>query len=1146
MQSRTRTVLTSVAVLCLTIVFGTSPLLAEPSPAIGPLTVHPTNPRYFADPTGRAVYLTGSHTWSNLQDGETSAFNYTSYLGLLQANHHNFIRLWISESPQADAGLMPAPGFAGGAPWYKRASPLPYARTGPGNAADGLPKFSLNQFDQAYFDRLRSRVIAARDQGIYVGIMLFNFQTAWNANETLPDRNVWRYHPYNTTNNVSGVNGDPNGNGNGEETHTLQVAAVTQAQEAYVKKVIDTVNDLDNVMYEVSNGDTAGDPAWQFHIINIIKNYEAGKSKQHLVGMTGAEKLSNSLLITNPGEWTSFAAATYNSPTDHYASNPPATDGTRISILDTDHIGYSLFQNDAALTRGWVWKSFTRGHHPILMEDSTGFSGWAAGRSAMGHTQSYASRMNLAGMTPLNTLSSTNYCLASAGQEYLVYQPANGPFTVNVAGGAYVYEWFNSVTGTIAGTGTVGAVGGDQSFTPPFSGPAVLYLKASGATPPATPPVASPVGHWKLDDANGLIVADASGNGLTGALVNRPVWTSGWLGGGLSLNGTNDYVHIPNPGPLSPQKLTLSLWVNPSSFANANWNSTLANVGLHEWSDGYYGLAIDTAGKPVAMVNNGGGEGNAVYLKGSALTVGQWSHLAMTYDNATLKLYVDGVDAGHVSINRLRTTSSAPLMLGRRGDAAHYFKGILDEVQLYSQALSAADITALVGNAPLPTPSSPPAPSSLPEAGVSSLTGLSSLAGVSSLAAVTPLNGVAPLSVTLAAVTTYKASTSFSSVQGQGGWFYRDSLGRNMTYNSAAGYWQGAETYLRLWNSGGHPGTGADAVRRWVAPSAGTIQITGSASHGASTGGVTVSIRKGSTILWQQALTTSTSYNVTTTVTAGQAIDFHINRGGDGSINSDSTGFDPTITLTTDGTTPPPPSGGTSFKASTNFSGVQGQGGWYYRDSLGRSMTYNSAAGYWQGAETYLRLWNSGGHPGNAADAVRRWVAPSAGTVQITGNANVSGGGGGVAVSIRKGSTILWQQVLATGASTAYNVTTTVAAGEAIDFWINRGGGGNTNDSTGFDPTITYTTGGSPPPPPSGGGGSAIVSWNANTEADLSGYRVYYGTSSRNYPNSISVGKVTSATITGLTVGTTYYIAVKAVDTSGNLSGYSAEVTKRP
>ena len=207
-------------------------------------------------------------------------------------------------------------------------------------------------------------------------------------------------------------------------------------------------------------------------------------------------------------------------------------------------------------------------------------------------------------------------------------------------------------------------------------------------------------------------------------------------------------------------------------------------------------------------------------------------------------------------------------------------------------------------------------------------------------------------------------------------------------------------------------------------------------------------------------------------------------------------------------------------------------------------MTYNSTYARWQGAETYLRLWNSGGHPGNGADAVRRWVAPSAGTIQITGNASHPASTGGVTVSIRKGSTILWQQALTT--STSYNVTTAVTAGQAIDFHINRGADGNwTNDTTAFDPTITLTTGGTAPPPPSGGG-SATVTWNANTESDLSGYRVFYGTSSRNYPNSISVGKVTSATINGLTVGTTYYFALKAVDTSGNLSGYSAEVTKRP
>ena len=74
--------------------------------------------------------------------------------------------------------------------------------------------------------------------------------------------------------------------------------------------------------------------------------------------------------------------------------------------------------------------------------------------------------------------------------------------------------------------------------------------------------------------------------------------------------------------------------------------------------------------------------------------------------------------------------------------------------------------------------------------------------------------------------------------------------------------------------------------------------------------------------------------------------------------------------------------------------------------------------------------------------------------------------------------------------------------------------------------------------------GSAKVSWQPNSEPDLQGYRIYYGTRSRDYGAPIDVGNVTSYTITGLNEGKTYYFAVTAVDTSGNESGFSAEVSK--
>jgi len=131
--------------------------------ASGPLRVHPTNPRYFTDGSGRAVYLTGSHHWNNLQDSErlgkplTKRFDYDGYLELLTRLHHNFMRMWAWEGGENEE-------------YY---APIAYSRAGPGTALDSKPKFDLNQFNPEYFERLRSRVITAGNRGIYVSVMLF-------------------------------------------------------------------------------------------------------------------------------------------------------------------------------------------------------------------------------------------------------------------------------------------------------------------------------------------------------------------------------------------------------------------------------------------------------------------------------------------------------------------------------------------------------------------------------------------------------------------------------------------------------------------------------------------------------------------------------------------------------------------------------------------------------------------------------------------------------------------------------------------------------------------------------------------------------------------------------------------------------------
>lgn len=72
---------------------------------------------------------------------------------------------------------------------------------------------------------------------------------------------------------------------------------------------------------------------------------------------------------------------------------------------------------------------------------------------------------------------------------------------------------------------------------------------------------------------------------------------------------------------------------------------------------------------------------------------------------------------------------------------------------------------------------------------------------------------------------------------------------------------------------------------------------------------------------------------------------------------------------------------------------------------------------------------------------------------------------------------------------------------------------------------------------------SLLVSWNMNTDADLAGYKVYYGTQSGKYSGYINVDDAVTCRIQGLTCGTTYYIAVAAYDIYNNESRLSAEKT---
>jgi hypothetical protein len=414
------------------------------------------------------VLLVGSHTWNSLVDMGRSdppeAFDFDAYLGFLDRYGHNFIRLWAWDSTTWDTR---ANGRLG-KDFIHHAAPLPWLRKGPGMALDGKPKFDLKQFNPAYFERLRQRVRAAGRRGIYVSVMLFEGWGMFHGNRRrgTKDQWAWRSHPFHPDNNVSGIDA-------GEKVHSRAHPAVNAIQAAYIRKVVDTVNDLDNVLYEVIN--EGGEKEWDWWVVETARQYERTRPHQHPIGITGhgAERLAS--MLASPADWISPGRQ------DGFGENPPAWDGKKISLLDTDHV-WGVGGNGA-----WVWKSLMRGHNPLFMDPYDGAvlgkrfdPQWEPIRRNLGHALRLARRWDLAAMAPHDKLASTEYCLAHAGNSYAVYIPTGGKATVDLrqTTARFDVEWFAPSTGK-ALAGKPAAGGAHREFTAPFAGDAVLCLRRS-------------------------------------------------------------------------------------------------------------------------------------------------------------------------------------------------------------------------------------------------------------------------------------------------------------------------------------------------------------------------------------------------------------------------------------------------------------------------------------------------------------------------------------------------------------------------------------------------------------------------------------------------------------------------------------------
>jgi hypothetical protein len=445
--------------------------------------------------------------------------------------------------------------------WFTAGQPfgnttVPYERTGPGLAADGRPRFDLTRFNQAHFDYFRQVVEYARARGIVIQLSIFDFWhgSAWVAVPNSDPQYEWgfKHDFYVTGNNINGLNvNNPN-----QWLNTNH--PVFEYQKALVAKVIDTVGDYPNIIWEVCNEafpESMGWP-WQIALANYITSYEQSRGfTPHLVMPRDIPNHENT-----PG----------------YFLDP------NVSKIHSDMVGAHSLQkplighNDSAYEaytpayrRQEAWAILTAGGHLDFFHFAMGGQGVlnsqdvADGMRYVGYTRKFLDDLdvNLVGMFPSDNLVTNGWCYARTGDEYVIYLRSGGGTTVANLPATYTATWFNPRNGTQQ-TASVG-----PTFTAPDDNDWVLHIRTSAPGPPGD------TGTFTLT-ASPASVTPGGTVTVTWSGFARPM-VKDWIGrytssandfGYLDWKYNSSCSRIPGPTPQSSGSCTFTMPTTPGTY----------------------------------------------------------------------------------------------------------------------------------------------------------------------------------------------------------------------------------------------------------------------------------------------------------------------------------------------------------------------------------------------------------------------------------------------------------------------------------------------------------------------------------------------------------------------------------------------------
>jgi DNA-binding beta-propeller fold protein YncE len=200
----------------------------------------------------------------------------------------------------------------------------------------------------------------------------------------------------------------------------------------------------------------------------------------------------------------------------------------------------------------------------------------------------------------------------------------------------------------------------------------------------------APAGYWRLDETTGTTAAKAAGTANNGTYTNVTLGAAGLIAStsdkAASFSGSSSRVQIASSAAVSPTaQVSVEAWIKPTAIpASGSFASVTSKAESY---------SLQFNGPRLEFTIMQSGTRRRLQAPAGAIAVGGTYHVVGTYDGTTQRLYINGAQSVSAALTGAITANTNGLYIGSWNGSQEFFQGTIDEVAVYTTALTAAKVS---------------------------------------------------------------------------------------------------------------------------------------------------------------------------------------------------------------------------------------------------------------------------------------------------------------------------------------------------------------------------------------------------------------------------------------------------------------------